>query len=219
MSSQDDGWREVQSELHSDPRAVEALRLYREALAPLLYELGGLGVEADDLTDGLRPTPQVQAVLGRWLSRIEYEPLRLQVISILGKARSPSVLAREFLWSFLVEQAPSRGCAWEVANAFAALMKGEDEESVVSYVCEPANGDARQSLVAGLGRLKGERVRRVLEGLLVDEGVAGHAAKGLRRAGARASLSALEMLLGGERAWVRKEAERSIAAIKKRCGD
>jgi HEAT repeat protein len=68
-------------------------------------------------------------------------------------------------------------------------------------------------VVLGLGRSKKPEVGGVLIELLDDPIVSGHAIKALRKLKVPEARPGLERMLDDDRAWVRKEAQRALAAL------
>ncbi len=74
-------------------------------------------------------------------------------------------------------------------------------------------GKAREMVVLGLARSKRTEAGDVLIGFLDDPVVSVHAVKALRKLKIQGARSGLEKMLGDDRAWVRREAQRALAAL------
>lgn len=102
---------------------------------------------------------------------------------------------------------------WAVGNALEVVWDDEFFDALVSLACDRAYGRDREMIVLGLGRSKKPEAGSILIELLDDPAVSGHAVKALRKLRAPEARSGLERMLGDDRAWVRKEAQRALAAL------
>ena len=102
---------------------------------------------------------------------------------------------------------------WAIGNALEVLWDDSRFDDLVSLARDTSFGKAREMVVLGLGRSKRPEAPDVLMKLLDDPVVSGHAVKALRKLKVPAARPGLERMLDDDRAWVRKEAQRALAAL------
>lgn len=103
---------------------------------------------------------------------------------------------------------------WAVGNALEVVAGNGEFQGLVDIARDTRFGADRQMVVLALGRVKRPEAVDVLIPLLVDDDVAGHAAKALGKLRACAARGALkDCLAAHRRPWVRREAERALAKI------
>lgn len=102
---------------------------------------------------------------------------------------------------------------WAVGNALSVAATESDFEDIVDLLREKRHGKAREMLGVALGRMQDPRAPSVLQEMLKDDGVAGHAIIALGQLGVRQARSQIERFLRDERAWVRKEAKKALERI------
>ncbi|GAB2757076.1 HEAT repeat domain-containing protein [Sinomonas soli] len=105
------------------------------------------------------------------------------------------------------------GLRWAVGNALDVAWSDDYFDELVGLARDRSYGRAREMLVIGLGRSKRPEAPEVLIELLDDPDVNGHAVKALRKVKTPLARAKLERMLGDERAWVRKEAQRALAGL------
>ena len=102
---------------------------------------------------------------------------------------------------------------WAVGNALSVAATESDFQDIVELLRETRHGKAREMLAVALGRTQDPRAPNVLQEMLKDEGVAGHAIIALGRLGASQARDQIERFLVDERTWVRKEAKKALERI------
>lgn len=112
-----------------------------------------------------------------------------------------------------VEDSTGLGLRWAVGNALDVTWDDARFDDLVGLAREPSYGRAREMVVLGLARSKRPEAGGVLIDLLDDADVDGHAVKALRKLRVPAARAGLERMLDDDRAWVRKEAQRALAAL------
>ncbi len=116
-----------------------------------------------------------------------------------------------------VEDESGLGLRWTIGNALEVLWDDSFFDDLVSLARDQRFGRAREMLVLGLAKSKRPEVGAVLVHLLDDPTVDGHAVSALsglfRRIKVPAARAGLERMLGDDRAWVRKKAQRALSAL------
>jgi len=112
-----------------------------------------------------------------------------------------------------VDDSTGLGLRWAVGNALDVTWDDARFDDLVDLARDRSYGRAREMVVLGLARSKRPEAGGVLIELLDDADVNGHAVKALRKLKLPAARRGLERMLGDDRAWVRREAERALAAL------
>lgn len=112
-----------------------------------------------------------------------------------------------------VEDSTGLGLRWAVGNALDVTWDDARFDDLVGLARDRSYGRAREMVVLGLARSKRPEAGGVLIALLDDADVNGHAVKALRKLKLPAARPGLERMLGDDRAWVRKEAQRALAVL------
>lgn len=105
------------------------------------------------------------------------------------------------------------GVRWAIGNALDVTWSDDYFDEVVELALDRSFGRSREMVVLGLGRSKKPEAGEVLIELLKDPDVSGHAVKALRKLHVPSARGGLERMLDDDRAWVRKEARRALAAL------
>lgn len=155
-------------------------------------------------------------VLLRWLPRVATESEREEIVRALSVPWAQEALG-PLIAQFSAEPVPASPqgelVRWAVGNALEVLWDDRHFDELATLARDARLGTARQMLVLGLGKSKRREAVDVLVGLLDDPDVDGHAVKALGKLRAPASRSALLGKVNDKRAWVRKEAQRALAAL------
>lgn len=187
--------------------------------AGLLEELAGVGYPVASVADlrssGTRYRAAVPVLL-RWLDRSEDTFEKEEIVRALSVP-----WARDEALDPLIEafRATPRGdqseelLRWAIGNALEVLWDDSRFDELVALARDESFGKAREMVTLGLGRSKRPEAGEVLIQLLDDPVVSGHAVKALRKLKVPQARAGLERMLGDERAWVRKEAQRALAAM------
>lgn len=115
-----------------------------------------------------------------------------------------------FRW---VEDSTGLGSRWAVGNALDVTWEDARFHDLVGLVRDRSYGRAREMVVLGLDRSKRPEAGDVLIELLDDSVVSGHAVEALRKLKVPGARAGLERMLDDDRAWVRKGAQRALAAF------
>jgi hypothetical protein len=103
---------------------------------------------------------------------------------------------------------------WAVGNALEVTWDDAYFDDLVGLAIDRSYGRDREMIALGLARSKRPEAADVLIGLLNDPDVNGHATKALRKLRVPAARAGLERMLGDNRTWVRKEAQRALTALE-----
>jgi hypothetical protein len=112
-----------------------------------------------------------------------------------------------------VEDSTGLGLRWAVGNALDVTWDDARFDDLVELARDRAYGRAREMVVLGLSRSKRPEAGDILIELLDDPDVNGHAVKALAKLKVPHARPGLERMLDDDRAWVRKEAQRALAAL------
>lgn len=183
----------------------------------VLRDLAAAGYEVESLADlrtsGLRYRDAIPVLLSA-LQRAADRKVKGEIVRALSvpwaKPAATGPLIEEFKQ---VEDETGMGLRWTVGNALEVLWDDARFDDLVALARDGTFGKAREMVVLGLGRSKKPEAGEVLIELLDDPVVSGHAVKALRKLKVPAARAGLERMLGDERAWVRKEAQRALAAL------
>lgn len=105
------------------------------------------------------------------------------------------------------------GTRWAIGNALEVTWTDEHFEELASLAEAQTFGRSREMIVLGLAKSKDPRAAGVLVGLLDDSDVNGHAVSALTKVKTPAAREGLQRMLQDERAWVRKDAAKALAAL------
>lgn len=188
------------------PGESELLR----ALALVGYEVQSL---ADLRASGVRYREAIPVLISGLL-RTDDRKVKGEIVRALSvpwaKPAATGPLIEEFKQ---VEDETGEGLRWTVGNALEVLWDDARFDDLVALVRDESFGKARQMVTLGLGRSKKQEAGSVAIELLDDPVVSGHAVKALRKLKDPRARNGLERMLDDDRAWVRKEAQRALAAL------
>ncbi len=220
---------EVMAELRQDPGFIARekqqeddrrrnVERYQSAAHGVVTDLASVGYVVESVGDLRRlgrPYTEAVPVLVRWLTDVDYPPLKKDILQALSVpwARGASVaLVREFE---RVEDATGTGIRWAIGNALEALASDEIAEEMFRLATERRFGRAREMVVLGLGKLRDPRVVEVLLNLLSDDEMMVPALGALGMLRATVARSRIEPFLTHPTPWVRKAAKKALARIDK----
>ncbi len=196
-------------------RSIEEMR---QALAPLMEELCGIGYNVGSLDELRRSGKKYDSAIPTllsWLPRISSTEAKESIVRTLSvpwaRPKAGPVLIREF------ERAPkeAEGLRWSIGNALEVVAEPSLLEKLIEIVTNGENGKPREMVVLALSKIRDPRSVEVLIGLLDDEQVAGHAVMALRKLKAPQALHHLVKFADHPRAWIRNEAKKAITIITK----
>ena len=184
---------------------------------PILASLGEIGYFVGSLAElrhsGVRYRKAIPTLVAALLEVSETKTL-MEVVRVLSVpwARPAATLPLIELFRS-VEDDTGLGLRWAVGNALDVTWSDDHFDELVELARDGASGRSREMVVLGLGRSKKPEVGGVLIELLDDPIVSGHAIKALRKLKVPEARPGLERMLDDDRAWVRKEAQRALAAL------
>jgi hypothetical protein len=212
--------REAQLEAERiEARRQAAVARYHVAVAPVIEDLRAVGFEVATVQDLRRvgvPYSEAIPVLLRWLPRVEYPPLKEDIVRTLSVPWASPMALRPLLTEF--ERTPASeesGLRWAIGNALEVLGDDSVFEELAAIARNPAYGRSRQMVVVALGRMRNPAAAQILIDLLGDEQVAGHAVKALRRLRAPAARERLAAMSNHPKTWIRNEVKKALDAIEK----
>ena len=181
-----------------------------EALAAVGYDVESI---ADLRTSGVRYRDAIPVLLSG-LQRSGDQKVKEEIVRALSvpwaKPAATGLLIEEFKQ---VEDETGLGLRWTVGNALEVVWDDARFDDLVSLARDATFGRAREMVVLGLRRSKKPEAGAVLIELLADPLVSGHAVTALRKLRIPEARPGLERMLGDDRAWVRNEAKRALAAL------
>lgn len=199
----------------------ENRRRYAESATELLNDLRAAGFAVSTLAE-LRKRgvgdERAVAVLVGWLPKVEYLPLKRDIIATLGSPWARPDAARPLLEEFhRVDSHEDRpgGLRWAIGDALERVADESVLDDVIAIATDARQGRDRALVVTALGNMvrARERVVPVLLGLLDDAEVAPYAVMGLGKLRASEARPAIERFLEHPEPWARKEARKALARL------
>ena len=102
---------------------------------------------------------------------------------------------------------------WTIANALAVVADESVFDDVVGLLADRSYGKSREMLALALAATGDARAGEILNGLLDDEVVVGHAVMALRELKVPVRSDRIQQLLQHPKTWIRKEAKRAVDGI------
>lgn len=183
----------------------------------ILRDLALAGYEVESLADlrtsGVRYRDAIPVLLSG-LQRSDDRKVKGEIVRALSVPWAKPVATGPLIEEFKhAEDETGMGLRWTVGNALEVLWDDSRFDELVALTRDESFGKAREMVTLGLGRSKKPEAAVVAIELLEDPVVSGHAVKALRKLKDPRARVGLERMLDDERAWVRKEAQRALAAI------
>jgi PBS lyase HEAT-like repeat-containing protein len=165
------------------------------------------------------PYTRAVPILVDWLPRISNADIKETIVRALSvpwaKEAAPALI-QEFRNA---PASPPDGSPsplkWAIGSALEVIADDAIFTDVAELVLDRRHGRDREMLARALAKMRDPRAVDVLIKLLDDDQVAGHAVVALRRLKPKKAEPYLEKLLSRPEAWLRKEAERALKAIRK----
>lgn len=109
---------------------------------------------------------------------------------------------------------------WAIGNALAVVATDDVLDDLAALVEDKHHGKSREMLVVSLGNMRDGRQRAidVLQRLLADDEVAGHAIIALGNLCAAEARGSIERFRENPKPWVRKEADKALKKIDRATG-
>lgn len=183
----------------------------------VLRELAVVGYEFESLADlrtsGVRYREAIPVLLSGLASGADRK-VKGEIVRALTVPWAKPAATRTLTEQFReVEDETGMGLRWSIGNALEVVWDDSCFDDLVGLAQAVEFGKAREMVVLGLARSKRSEAGEVLIELLDDSVVNGHAVKALRKLKVPAAWAGLEQMLSDDRAWVRKEAQRALAAL------
>lgn len=183
----------------------------------VLRELADLGYEVESVADlrasGRRYRDAIPVLLSG-LQRSDDRKIKGEIVRALSVPWAKPVATGPLIEEFKqAEDETGMGLRWTIGNALEVLWDDSRFDELVALARDQSFGKAREMVTLGLGRSKKPEAALVAIELLDDPVVSGHAVKALRKLKDPRARVGLERMLDDDRAWVRKEAQRALAAI------
>lgn len=184
---------------------------------PILASLQEAGYEVGSLAElrhsGVRYRKAIPILVAA-LPRVTEKKTLMEVVRALSVPWAKPAATRPLIELFRrVEDSTGLGVRWAVGNALDVAWNDDDFDELVDLARDRSYGRSREMIVLGLARSNRPEAGDVLVELLKDADVNGHAVKALRKLKLPAARFGLERMLDDDRAWVRKEAQRALAAL------
>lgn len=224
---------ELMAELEQKPEFVERQqqkmdereenrRRYTEAATGLLADLAAAGFVVETLAQLRRRgvgNRDAVPVLVKWLTQIEYLPLKRDLVATLGSPWARPAAARPLVDEFHRID-PARDTAdtsvrWSIGDALERVADESVLDDLIEIATDNSHGRHRALVVTALGNMgkARERVFPVLLRLLDDDVVAPYAVMGLGKLKAPEARPAVERFADHPESWVRKEAKKALAKL------
>lgn len=184
---------------------------------PILRSLREIGYDVGSLAElrhsGVRYRKAIPVLVAA-LPQVSEMKTLMEVVRVLSVPWATPAATLPLIELFRsVEDDTGLGVRWAVGNALDVTWSDNYFDELVELARDGAFGRSREMVVVGLGRSKKPEAGEVLIELLNDPVVSGHAVKALRNLKVPAARPGLERMLDDGRAWVRKEAQRALAAL------
>ena len=190
---------------------------YHRAAQPVISELAAHGFDVRTIRDlryNYSDYRTAVPVLIRWLPRVDYEPLKEDIVRTLSVPWAKPDAAPALVAAFRRSSDPGEfNLRWAIANALSVVADEAVLTDVIALAQDKRYGSERQMLALALARIKKPVVIEPLIGLLDDPAVVGHAATALGKLRAHAAREALERVAATSTRWVAKEARLALRRI------
>jgi hypothetical protein len=199
--------------------AQQRAQAYRAAVEPLIAALRVAGCSVESLEElrkigakGGKDYRTAIPILLRWLPETSNQALKSDIVRTLTLPAARPDAARGLVDEFKrTEDTRETGLRGTIANALAVVADDSVFEDLVTLVQDKSYGRAREMLALAVGTTGNSNAATVLNSLLDDEVVVGHALMALRKLKAPVRADRIEQLLQHPQAWIRKEAKRAVA--------
>ena len=223
---------ELMEQLRNDPAYQEQMReralfaqqraqAYSAAAEPLFAALRLAGCNVESLKElreiGARSGQAYRAAvptLIRWVGEASNQALKDDIVRTLTLPAAAPDAARPLIDEFKrTEDARETGLRWTIANALAVVADKSVFDDIVGLLLDKSYGKSREMLALALAATGDSRSAAVLNSLLDDEVVVGHAIMALRKLKAPVRADRVQQLLEHPKAWIRKEAKRAVQEV------
>jgi HEAT repeat protein len=187
--------------------------------AQIIEELSEIGFPVTSVSDLFNKRMMYRRaipLLLKWLPIAEQPTLKEEIVRALTVKWAKPSASSELIRLFKSVDDPSGlGLRWAIANALSVTANESVAKELVQIAENVQYGRAREMIVVALGTIIGKTVDDVLIKLLDDEEVVGHALIAIRKRRLSEASAKVKHLLDHEKAWVRKEASKTLAALSR----
>jgi HEAT repeat protein len=168
-----------------------------------------------DLVNSKKPYPLAIPILLRALEQgIEDKALKEGVIRALAVKEAKGkggILLEEF------KKIPKNDMIllWTIGNTIEVIISENDVDDVITIVKNKENGMSRKMFVLALGKIKLDKVERLLIDLLDDNVVSSHAIAALGKLKSQKAKSKIALMINDKNLLIRKEAQKALKKITK----
>ena len=191
-----------------EPRAPEE--------EPVLAKLAEVGFEVASLAELRRSGTRYRVavpILVAALSETDDARTLMELVRALSVPWAKPEAVGPLIELFRRVENSTGSVRWAVGNALETTWDDAHFADMVNLILDRSYGRDREMVVLGFGRSKRPDAGSVLIGMLRDHDVSGHAVKALRKLKVPEARPGLELMLGDDRAWVRREAQRALQAL------
>ena len=216
---------ELMEQLQSDPAyqvkmkqqrqaQIDANKQYQADVAPILHELGELGIDTDlyDLAQYHAPlSEEIVQLLLKWLPKTEDDRVLEGIVRSLGVPEIPydgTALIEAF------EQTDSDTLRWVIANTIAEAQPANVGDWLTDAVQKSSYGKAREMLILAVARIIDSQSAISVLKQYANE-FPGFVAKAFSECGDRSLINFLDDLKSDSNSWEQKEIARAITILSK----
>ena len=203
-------------------RMEENHRRYREAGKGLFKDLAKIGFDVESLSDMGWPGYDGRAAVGtllEWLPRIDYVPLKQDIVGTLGEPWAhPEALRPLIEWFRRIAPGDDTSKIGEpIGDAIRRIADESVRDDLLELAQDPRYGSSRAGIIFALGRLRKSKavVIPVLIKLLDDDTVNIHAAEVLGNMHAAQAEPSLKEMAEGSDENRQRAAKAALAKIRR----
>jgi HEAT repeat protein len=219
---------EVVAELQQDPeylkriqekeqRRTERVKKSNLASQPILRELQDAGYCIESLGElgSIGTYKSAVPILLKWLPLVQDRGIKRSIVSALSVPWAKLAAIAPLLSAFREAPADDPGTKWAIGNALEVVADDSAFVEISELVCNKQHGSSREMLAVALGNMRNPVAVDLLIDLLNDDDLTGHALEGLRKLKTKKARPYVEPFLTHPKAWIRKEARRTLAKLIK----
>ncbi len=200
-------------------KRAEAVKKSKLAALPIEVELRQAGIAIESISDFLRTTVASGAaipILLKWLPVTHDEAIKETIVRALSVPAAKPVAALPLIRELRkLESTRGLSIKWAIGNAMAVVADDSVFSELREFVLNRRYGKAREMFVVAIGNMRNPEASILLNMLLKDDEVAGHALMAIRKLGRPQAIPNVRLFLTHEKTWVRKEAEKTIKKLVK----
>jgi hypothetical protein len=198
-----------------------ALADHKRLAGPLLNELAAAGFQVDTISDLPRQYPDYSLAvptLLKWLPLMTDARVKDAIVATLGLRRMRSAIAPVLLEQFrMLSQEPYHFAKWQIGATVERIADDTMFDQIALILKDTTHADSREMLAVSLGKMKRRApdAIRLLDNLLSEGDLPGHAMAAIRRLSGTAARANVERYLTSKNSWLRSEAKKTIAKFDK----